>query len=109
MDKSKPKIGYHISYIHTIDDPLDDNIDVVVYLDDGRAFGVTFYTLKNISTLMKKWSKTGECLDGLFFTGVDCIILNYLDKDTIERVISYLIEDFEDGLLDRFTKVRTDY
>jgi len=48
-------------------DPTDDNVDVLVFTEDGSRYSATFFTLKNIETLMNKWRKSGECGNGSYF------------------------------------------
>ena len=55
-------------------DPNNDNVDVEVTFPNGESFSAVFFTLQNIETLMKRYKKTGECADGLYFWVSDMVI-----------------------------------
>lgn len=84
-----------IKVLHTIADPLDYNVDVVVELEDGRAFGATFFTLANIERLMARWAETGECASGLYFWSASPIVVKRLDESVIHRTVRALIASGE--------------
>ncbi|PQV89209.1 hypothetical protein CDT93_21660, partial [Cronobacter sakazakii] len=41
---------------------MDDNIDVEVLLDNGERYTATFFTLKNIASILERYKNSGECL-----------------------------------------------
>jgi hypothetical protein len=75
--------------------PADDNADVFVYFADGRKYVATFFTLANIESIMKTYRATGECADGLYFWASDMVIVERLDRETVERAVADLIRSGE--------------
>ena len=78
-------------------DPNNDNVDVQVTFPNGESFSAVFFTLQNIDTLMKKYKKTGECADGLYFWASNMMIVQKLTEQTICETIDNLLaeEEFE--------------
>ena len=85
--------SFRIHHLHafTVGDD-DDNVDSVVELQDGRSFAVTFFTLKNIESLMKRWQSSGEAAGGSYFWAVDAIILRSLSHSEMERAIADMLK-----------------
>ena len=75
--------------------PIDDNTDVVVTFEDGRKHIATFFTYKNIQTLIDKNKRTGECLNGKYFWASDMILVDECSRNNIEKLIFHLIEEEE--------------
>ena len=69
----------------------DDNVDVFVYFADGRKYAATFFTVANIQSIMKRYRSSGECADGLYFWASDLVIVERLDRETVERTVADLI------------------
>ena len=69
----------------------DDNVDLWIELDDGRVFTATFFTIKNISTLMRRWRESGESASGAYFWATDMIVVESISEEVIERTIADLI------------------
>ena len=78
-------------------DPDNDNVNVQVTFPNGESFSAVFFTLQNIDTLMKKYKKTGECADGLYFWASNMMIVQELTEQTICEIIDNLLaeEEFE--------------
>ena len=78
-------------------DPDNDNVDVQVTFPNGESFSAVFFTLQNIDTLMKKYKKTGECADGLYFWTSNMMIVQKLTEQTLCETIDNLLaeEEFE--------------
>jgi len=72
--------------------PLDDDVVVYVYLEDGRVFHGWFFTPPRIRTLMEKDKLTGESANGSYFWVTDCIIINEISQEKCECVVDYLLE-----------------
>lgn len=72
-------------------DPVDDNVDVFVHFPDGRRYVATFFTVANIQSLMRKDRTTGECAGGLYFWASDMIVVERMDRETIERTVADLM------------------
>ncbi|GHT11369.1 hypothetical protein FACS1894170_04860 [Planctomycetales bacterium] len=92
--KNKQIEKIQIKLLQTIDNPLNDNVDVVISIAD-KIFSATFFTLQNVSELMAKWEKTGECQTSAYFWAVDSVIVHKLDVISIESVIAELLENGE--------------
>lgn len=73
----------------------DDNVDVRIELADGRAFGVTFFTLANLATLMARHGKTGECANGLYIWAANMIVVQMISRSVIETVVRNLVQTGE--------------
>ncbi len=88
-----------IEVLRRTTDIYDNNVDVRVELVDGSTFIPTFFTLKNVKTLMSNWKKSGEYDFGSHFWMHDGVIVDCLDDETIFRVVNYL---FDSGEIYRF-------
>ncbi|MNO25180.1 hypothetical protein D3C76_150130 [compost metagenome] len=73
------------------------NTDAIVTFEDGSRWVASFFTYKNIQTLVEKNQHTGECLHGKYFWGSDMILVDECSRNGIEEVIEHLIinGDFE--------------
>jgi hypothetical protein len=78
-----------------IRDADDDNVDVLIDLEDGRLFSATFFTIKNLLTLMKAYGDTGECAGGTYVWAKDMIVVESISKEAIRQVVADLIESGE--------------
>ena len=74
---------------------VDDNSDVIVTFEDGSHWVATFYTFKNITTLVEKFRASGECLDCGYFWASDMILIEEINREKIEQVINELISSGE--------------
>ena len=75
--------------------PEDDNTDVVVTWQDGRRWIASFFSYKNIATLMGKNKRTGECRSGAYFWASDMLLIDRVSRQRIEEVIDHLIKEEE--------------
>ncbi len=76
-------------------DPNNNNVDVEVTFPSGESFSAIFFTLQNIETLMKRYKKTGECADGLYFWASDMVIVQQISEKTICATIDKLLAEDE--------------
>lgn len=76
-------------------DPDDDNVDVEVTLSDGKVFSATFFTLNNLRNLMEKYSRSGECANGLYVWAADMIIVARITEEVIKNSVKDLIDSGE--------------
>ena len=88
---------YELTIYHGIApfDPNNDNVDVEVTFQNGESFSAVFFTLQNIETLMKRYKKTGECADGLYFWASDMVIVQQLSEKIICATIDNLLAEDE--------------
>jgi hypothetical protein len=63
----------------------------MVRLTNGKRFVATFFTYDNIKTLAEKSKQTGECLSGKYFWASDMILIDRVDRKSIEAAIEDLI------------------
>jgi hypothetical protein len=76
-------------------EPSDCNSDVMVSFERDGEWVATFFTYKNLSTLVKKNESTGECLNGKYFWATDMILVDELSRERVEEVVSHLISEGE--------------
>lgn len=84
-----PKFDFR--FIDTVDDEDDDNVDVTITFEDGSSYIISFFTLSNIQTLMRRYAGTGECAGGKYFWASDMVIVKNLKRETIEAAIRDLL------------------
>lgn len=76
-------------------DPSDDNVDVLVDFETGDRYSATFFTPQNITTLLDRYSESGECAGGLYVWAVHMIVIERLTKANVERAVADLIANDE--------------
>ena len=76
-------------------DVLDDNVDVIVRFPQGEARTSTFFTVRNIESIMAGYRASGECLAGRFFWSKDMIIVEDLRMETIRDTVHELVRSGE--------------
>ena len=72
-------------------EPWDDNTDVIVTLGDCSRRVATFFSYKNVSSLVEKNVRTGECLAGRYFWASDMILTDVVSRPRIEEVVTHLV------------------
>jgi hypothetical protein len=72
----------------------DDNVDVDVYFDECR-YRATFFTTRNIQSIMRSYRQTGECAGGRYFWAAAAIIVDRIDQNTVETVVADLLRSGE--------------
>ncbi len=82
---------------------VNDNSDVIVTDQNSNKYVATFFTYKNIEFLRAKNERTGECNNGKYFWASDMIIVDKIDRESIEQTINYLIANDEFHLI--FSKI----
>ena len=85
--------NYKVKIINEIQNSHDDNIDVEIVFDNNERYFATFFTLKNIKTIMDRHKVSGECRHGIFFCATDMIIVEKLDESVIYQTIAELDEE----------------
>lgn len=73
----------------------DDNTDVIVTFSDRSKWIASFFTYKNIQTLIEKNKQTGENLNGAYFWSSDIVLIDFVSRERIVEIINYLIENDE--------------
>ncbi|MCL2624811.1 MAG: hypothetical protein FWD31_14200 [Planctomycetaceae bacterium] len=96
---------FRLELLHEITDDDDDNIDAVVHFDNGESFGITFFTKRNISTLLEKWKETGENLNGAYFWSIDCIIVEKLEYSLLDQVVTDMLKYHTQVFERHFTRI----
>ncbi|MWP47531.1 hypothetical protein [Gilliamella sp. Pas-s27] len=74
---------------------VTDNVDVEVFLDNGKRYAATFFTIENIISILNKYKETKECCNGLYFWASDMIIVENLNDKVINKTIQDLIKNEE--------------
>jgi hypothetical protein len=69
------------------------SIDVIVTLLDGSRYVATFFTYESICRITRKNQATGESLAGKYFWASDMILIDKIDRESIELVIQNLLQD----------------
>jgi hypothetical protein len=72
-------------------DPDDDNVDIFVKFESGSKYVATFFTLKNLATLLSRYRRTGECANGLYFWNSDMIVVERLTDEVVAATVSDLM------------------
>lgn len=85
-------MNFRIEILHEINDVFDDNVDVYVILPNNEKYVATFFTLKNIATIMSRHRKSGESSSGTYFWSSDMIIVQSLNEADIKATIEDLLE-----------------
>lgn len=74
-------------------DPLDDNSDVIVTLENGSRWAATFVTYRNVATLTLKNRRTGECLSGQYLAVSHLILVEKLSRPLVEAVVKDVLQN----------------
>jgi hypothetical protein len=82
-------------------DPENDNIDVHVYLDDGRVYSFLFATPNNIF-----WCMENEGID-YFFGFPPPVFVNRLTRDNVERALHALLSEDKKKRLELYGVLQT--
>lgn len=72
--------------------PTDNNSDVIVTMANGTRWFATFFSYDNITSLVKKFKESGECLRGKYFWAADMILVDEISRYRIEEVVYHLIK-----------------
>ena len=73
--------------------PMNDNIDVLVHLMDGRVYGLVVATPNNIF-----WCMENEKID--YYFGVPPVFVASLTPENIERALEALVSESDGHWLD---------
>lgn len=76
-------------------DIFNCNSDVIVKLQDGTRWIATFFTYKNIQTLVEKNRHSGECLSGKYFWANQMFLIDDISPKTIEGTVKHLLSSNE--------------
>jgi hypothetical protein len=81
-----------IEYISPLTEshPMNDNVDVLVHLDDGRVYSFLVATPNNIF-----WCMENEKLD--YYFGVPPVFVVNLTSENIERALEALVSESEES------------
>jgi len=85
---------FEVEFIHTLENPDNDNEDIIISYK-GQRYSATVFTLENIKSIMERYSNSGECANGLYFYCQDMIIVKNLKRTTILEAISNIISEGE--------------
>lgn len=84
-----------IEYISPLEEShsMNDNIDVLVHLDDGRVYSFIVATPNNIF-----WCMENEKLD--YYVGVPPVFVETLSPANIERALHALVSEYDGRWVD---------
>ena len=86
--------NYTVRIVERKYDAHDDNVDVCVYFDQQK-YCATFFTIRNMQSIMRHYQQTGECAGGRYFWAADAIIVDRIDQETIETVVADMLRSGE--------------
>ena len=104
---TEPKLQFKLVIFHPYSEPynpLDDDVIVHVFLDDGRVFHGWFFTPRRILALMEKDRVTGESANGTYFWTTDCVIIREISQETCELAVADLLKS-DDDFFEAFTDI----
>ena len=90
-------IPYTIHWVNDVFgiDPEDDNVDVTVSFGNGERYTATFFTIRNLESLLEKYRETGECAGGLYVWSTHMMVVARLTTENVERTIADLLKSGE--------------
>ena len=91
----KDNKNFKIELLQIISDIENDNVDAVISFDDASSYAVTFFTIKNIQSIMDRYRDTDECLAGSFFWASSMVVLKDLSSNTISQTVRELVHTDE--------------
>ncbi|GAB3634734.1 hypothetical protein GCM10027422_03240 [Hymenobacter arcticus] len=68
------------------------NTDVLVSFSDDSRYVATFFTYENIARIVKHHQQSGESLGGKYFWASNMILIDRIDRASIEEVIYDLVK-----------------
>lgn len=74
-------------------DYTNENTDVIVEMKDGEIYVASFFTYKNIATIIEKNKKSGEFLSGKYFWVQGLVLIDKCEMQDVVDVINDLIEE----------------
>jgi hypothetical protein len=74
-------------------DPINDNVDVIIRMEDGRGFIATFFTPANVVTLMSRHALSGEYSNGVYFWSSDMIFIKSLTLPSIRQCVDDMLQN----------------
>ncbi|WP_155839583.1 hypothetical protein [Aquimarina latercula] len=97
MDYKRENSIFKIKYRLDPEQDIDNcNTDIfVTIVKTQKVYLATFYTYKNITSLVEKFKKSGECLSGYYFWDEDMCLIDDMSIDTLDKVIFEIIENEE--------------
>lgn len=74
-------------------DPADEASDVVVTFDGGERWVASFVAYGHVPTLVARNRESGESLGGRYLWASDLVLIERVDRLTVEAVVADLIRD----------------
>ncbi|MFL5574506.1 MAG: hypothetical protein ACJ79S_00825 [Gemmatimonadaceae bacterium] len=74
-------------------DPADEASDVVVTFGDGERWVASFVAYGHVPTLAARNRESGDCLGGRYLWASDLVLVDRIDRPTVEAVVADLIRD----------------
>jgi hypothetical protein len=70
---------------------IDANVDVRVDREDGRAYHLTFFTLKNLQSLMKKFREATDSDHANYVWASNMVVVENLSAAVIREAVTQMI------------------
>lgn len=70
---------------------VDAATTAIIHFEDGSIWKARFVTYQHVETLRKEYVKTGVCNGGRFVAVENMILVEHIDRATIEETVHYLI------------------
>ena len=70
---------------------IEDNVDVLIDLEGGRSYAATFFTTRNLETLMARYRESGECAYGAYVWASNMIVVAELSEEVVDAAVADLI------------------
>jgi hypothetical protein len=97
--------AFTLQLIHEPGSLDDGNIDAIVTVPGRGRFGITFFTVANLRTLMDRYEQSGECDGGRWFWAVDMLFVRDLRRETLELAVAGAIREGGDRFLRGLTVI----
>ena len=87
--------GYSVTVFHDYpgqhSPACEETIDVYVRTDSGSGYSGVLATVRNLESLFRKFSKSGECANGTYVYIMNLVILEVITRETVSKVIADLV------------------
>ncbi|MFE9404818.1 hypothetical protein ACFYNY_24160 [Streptomyces sp. NPDC006530] len=71
-----------------------DDVDAIITAKDGTRWSATLMTIERITTLMERWSGTGESLSGAYFQVRDLVIVRRGGLDAMALALEDIFREY---------------
>jgi len=85
------KQGVQIEFLLEDGEDIDsvDNIDAVIETPDGRRWGATLITIREVERILERWKRSGESAGGLYVRIPDLILMS---GPGVEQMVAAILD-----------------